>query len=50
MGYTRIASLSTAVACALAFSIGSAAAQDKWDSQPWIEGRPVTLKLSLIHI
>jgi tripartite ATP-independent transporter DctP family solute receptor len=44
MGNFRITSLGTAVACALAFSIGAAAAQDKWDSQPWIEGRLVTLK------
>jgi tripartite ATP-independent transporter DctP family solute receptor len=44
MKYFRIPSLGMAAACALAFSIGAAAAEDKWDSQPWIEGRPITLK------
>jgi tripartite ATP-independent transporter DctP family solute receptor len=44
MTYLRISALGAAVACALAFSIEAAAAQDKWDAQPWIEGRPVTLK------
>lgn len=44
MRYFRISALGAVVACALAFSIGAAAAQDKWDSQPWIEAPPVTLK------
>ena len=44
MKYFRIPALGMAAACALAFTIGAAAAEDKWDSQPWIEGRPITLK------
>ncbi len=44
MGYFRKTTFALAVASALAVSIGAASAQDKWDSQPWIEGRPITLK------
>ncbi len=44
MKYLKIASLALAVACSMAFSAGNSSAQDKWDSQPWIEGRPVTMK------
>jgi TRAP-type transport system periplasmic protein len=44
MGNFRITSLGAAVACVLALSTGAASAQDKWDSRPWIEGSPVTLK------
>ena len=44
MGHFRITSLGAALACALTFAVAPAAAQDKWDSLPWIEGKPLTLK------
>ena len=37
-------SVVTAAFCWAAFGMSVAQAQDKWDSAPWIEGKPVTLK------
>jgi TRAP-type transport system periplasmic protein len=34
----------TAAVCAAGLSASIAQSQDKWDSAPWIEGKPVTLK------
>ena len=34
----------TVAACAAASSASIAQSQDKWDSAPWIEGKPITLK------
>jgi TRAP-type transport system periplasmic protein len=34
----------TAAVCAAGLSASIAQSQDKWDSAPWVEGKPVTLK------
>ena len=40
----KITALIGAVACALPLYAASAQTADKWDSMPWIEGKPMTLK------
>jgi hypothetical protein len=34
----------TVAVCAAGLSASIAQSQDKWDSAPWIEGKPMTLK------
>lgn len=40
----KVTALIGALACAIPLHAAVAQAPDKWDSMPWIEGRPVTLK------
>ena len=40
----KVTAVIGALACAIPLHAAMAQAPDKWDSMPWIEGRPVTLK------